>query len=64
MNTLNVTGIESRDVCWLLGTGFTFISSYLLFFWYYNINPLGRKPFNKFLSSTNSLLGQSWQLNL
>ena len=43
MNALSITNIESQSVCLLLGTGFIFISSYSLFFWYCNINSLGKK---------------------
>lgn len=43
MNALSITNIESQSVCLLLGTGFIFISSYFLFFWYCNINSLGKK---------------------
>ena len=43
MNALGITNIESQGVCLLLGTGFLFNSSYSLFFWYCNINSLGKK---------------------
>lgn len=43
MNALSITNIESQSVCLLLGTGFIFISSYFFFFWYCNINSLGKK---------------------
>lgn len=39
---------------------FIFIYSYSFFFWYYNINSLGKKPFDTFLNNNNH---PSWKLN-